>query len=173
VNPKYIDGCFGDIIFNNLFVFIGMSKDIRKYISLIENYQLRKNKEIGYTIQNTPTSDAFSDIGEIDTVTREERFSKWVLEKIPTKKIVNWGNRPISVEKNLEYYNKEDKGNGDNHNANVFDYFEKHLNDLEPIIVLENPNKTYEVVDGEHRVTYYLMKNIPEIIAWVGKARLS
>jgi len=143
-----------------------------EYDKLIENYRLRKNKEIGYTLQNTPSNDMFSDIGEIDTVTNEERFGIWTLEKIPTKKIVNWGNRPISVEKNLDYYNKEDKQNGDNHNEDVFDYFEHNINDFEPILVLENPNNTYEIVDGEHRVTFYLMKNIPEIIAWVGKERI-
>lgn len=150
-----------------------MSEDIRKYINLIENYQRCNNKKIGYTVQNTPTNDIFDDVGELDVVTKEERYGKWTLEKIPVKKIVDWGNRPISVEKNLEYYNIEDNENNDNHNANVFDYFEQNLNRLEPIIVLENPNNTYQIVDGEHRVTFYLMKNIPEIVAWVGKERLT
>ena len=76
------------------------------------------------------------------------------------------------LEDELDYLRKEDKSNGDNYNKERFEYYEENLNSLEPIVVMENPSGTYEVIDGRHRTLFYLLHKIPQIIAWVGKARI-
>ena len=130
-------------------------KDLKQFIKTTLQEFLNENKTVVYSDDNDPfNNDELHTFGE-------KGYGNFTLKNIPVQKI----NHVISDRATIKGFEFD---NYDGYHDEILDYIQNNINNIEPIIVLDNYDGTYELVDGMHRVTIFNENNIPFIQAWVG-----